>query len=149
VGEPLTGHTDSVSAVALGTDSVWAVAFGTTTDGRTLLASGSADRTVRLWDPDTGAAVGEPLTGHTRFVRAVAFGTTTDGRTLLATGSNGRAVRLWDPDVGDCLTTILRRTAANTLAANGSQLAIGDEEGVVVIELAADTPRASEFGWPE
>ncbi|MER7141373.1 hypothetical protein ABT358_33225, partial [Streptomyces sp. NPDC000341] len=55
VGEPLTGHTNSVEAVA---------AF-TTTDGRTLLATGSTDDTVRIWDPDTGQQVGEPLTGHT------------------------------------------------------------------------------------
>jgi WD40 repeat protein len=40
-GNPLTGHTDKV----------WAVAFGKSPDGRLLLATGSADGTVRLWDP--------------------------------------------------------------------------------------------------
>jgi WD40 repeat protein len=40
VGEPLTGHTRGVSAVA----------FGTMADGRRVLASASSDRTVRLWD---------------------------------------------------------------------------------------------------
>ena len=31
----------------------------------TRIASGSADQTVRLWDPATGQPVGAPLTGHT------------------------------------------------------------------------------------
>lgn len=105
------------------------------------------DGTVRLWDPDTEATVHE-LSGHTSGVEAVAFGTTTAGRTLLVSGSDDRTVRLWDPDVGDCLTTILRRAPVIALAANGSQLAIGDDEGVVVIKFAADTLQASEFGWP-
>jgi hypothetical protein len=85
----LTGHTP-----------VLAVASVALPDGRTLLATGSADRTVRLWDPSTGHPVGEPLTGHTSWVRAVASVVLPDGRTLLATGSADRTVRLWDPSTG-------------------------------------------------
>jgi len=62
VGDPLTGHTDGVTAVA-------AVPLP---DGRTLLATTSDDETVRLWDPITAAPVGDPLTGHTDGVTAVA-----------------------------------------------------------------------------
>ena len=41
------------------------MAFGAAGDGQLLLASGSWDETVRLWDPATGTPVGDPLTGHT------------------------------------------------------------------------------------
>ena len=90
VGDPLTGHTGAVTAVA----------FGQLPDGRTLLATGSDDGTVRLWDPATGHPVGDPLTGHTGAVTAVAFGRLPDGRTLLASGSGDGTVRLWDPATG-------------------------------------------------
>jgi WD40 repeat protein len=41
-------------------------------DGK-LVASGSDDNTVRLWDAATGALHGEPLEGHSDSVNSVAF----------------------------------------------------------------------------
>jgi WD40 repeat protein len=77
-------------------------------DGRTLLATGNRDELIRLWNPASGAVVGQPLAtqrGRTRWftdTATVAAVPLPDGRTLLATGS-GRTVRLWDPDTGDSL----------------------------------------------
>ncbi len=119
----LTGHTSPVHAVA----------FGTSPDGRLLLASGG-DHTVRLWDPATGAPAGEPLTGHAGSVRSVAFGAGPDGL-LLASGSDDRTVRLWNLATGACTATLQRRSGIHSVTAAGIALAIGDDEGISVIEL--------------
>jgi WD40 repeat protein len=61
-------------------------------DGR-VLASGSADMVVRLWDVRTHEQLGAPLTGHKGAVFSVAF--SPDGRTL-ASASDDKKVRLWE-----------------------------------------------------
>ena len=70
--------------------SVYGVAFSP--DGKTLVSAGD-DNTLRLWDPATRRAIGEPLRGHTSPVFSVAF--SPDGKTLASTGDDG-TVRLWD-----------------------------------------------------
>ena len=67
-------------------------------DGK-LLASGSDDKTVRLWDLSAGASLWE-LQGHSSWVWGVAF--SPDGK-LLASGSDDKTVRLWDPTTGASL----------------------------------------------
>jgi WD40 repeat protein len=63
---------------------------------------------VQLWDPATGAPVGEPLTGHTRQVTAVAALPLPDRRVLLATGSDDGTVRLWESATGEAARQRLR-----------------------------------------
>ena len=78
-----------------------AMEFGIAPEGRPLLATGGADRTVRLWDPLTGIALGVLRTGLTGGVESLAFCTTAPGgRLLLAVGSDDGTVQLWDPLTG-------------------------------------------------
>ncbi|MDS4014332.1 MAG: hypothetical protein RKP46_08240, partial [Candidatus Accumulibacter sp.] len=73
---------------------VTSVAFSP--DGRRIV-SGSDDNTLRLWDAATGAAIGEPLRGHTERVASVAF--SPDGRRIVS-GSGDKTLRLWDAATG-------------------------------------------------
>lgn len=78
--------------VALGSheNTVYSIAFSP--DGARL-ASGGADRTVRLWDVQKVAAIGDPLTtDSSNSVRAVAF--SPNGATLAS--SQYRDIYLWD-----------------------------------------------------
>jgi len=60
-----------------------------------LLASGSQDNTIILWDTETGQPVGQRLTNHGGPVRRVAF--SHDGE-MLASGGFDNLVFLWDVD---------------------------------------------------
>jgi WD40 repeat protein len=104
-----------------------AVAAVPLADGRVLLASGGDDTTVRLWDPATGTAVGDPLEGHTDSVNAVAAVPLADGRVLLASGSNDDTVRLWDPATGILVSVIRLAGPAQSLTATDSQTVTGVE----------------------
>jgi WD40 repeat protein len=64
-----------------------------------LLASGAADRTVRLWNPGTGQQL-RVITGLTGlFSRALALAFSPDG-SMLAGGDANHTVRLWNPAAG-------------------------------------------------
>ncbi|KAF5349838.1 hypothetical protein D9758_014016 [Tetrapyrgos nigripes] len=56
------------------------------------VVSGSHDRTVIIWDAQTGTAIREPLQGHEHWVTSVAF--SPDGARIVS-GSSDKVVRGW------------------------------------------------------
>ncbi len=103
---------------------VYSVAFSP--DGQ-MMATGSWDTTVKLWDVRTRKQL-RSLTGHTLFVNAIAF--SPDGK-LLASGSSDTSVKLWDVATGSELASLNEHTSAVTSLAfspDGKLLASGGED---------------------
>src|SRR5271163_4817565 len=80
----LSGHTDEVNSAAF------------SPDGRRIV-SGADDKSIRVWDAETGQTVLGPLEGHSGYVYSVAF--SPDGRRIVS-GSADNSVRIWDAETG-------------------------------------------------
>ncbi len=110
----LEGHSDVVAAVAFSPDSKW-------------LATGSYDRTVKLW-PMENESEPKTLKGHTNWVFAVQF--SADG-TRLASSGYDKTVRLWDPATGQQLNMLTGHTAtvrSIAFSADGKHLVSGSAD---------------------
>ncbi|MGK7901306.1 MAG: CHAT domain-containing protein [Hormoscilla sp.] len=87
----LTGHSDFVNSVAISPDGQ-------------MLASGSVDRTIKLWDLGTGELLYN-ITGHSSGITCVTF--SHDGKTLASSSANpDGTIKLWDPQTGELKGTL-------------------------------------------
>ena len=152
----LTGHTDRVLSVAYNPHKVLAHPDLVTEDGgfQVMLASGSADKTIRLWDGG-GGAHRSTLTGHNGSVTSLAF--SPNGKTLMS-GSSDATIRWWelgkvvesesltggdhtviweDPFIGTHKHTLIGHTSRVTSLAFspvlGWTLASGSYDGIVLL----------------
>ena len=87
----LQGHTSTVLSLAVVAGSA----------AQRLLASGSYDRSVRLWDVDAGTCTAV-LSGHTGYLRCLLD---LGGGRLLSV-SDDRSLRVWNTATGACLAVV-------------------------------------------
>ncbi|HEY9859571.1 MAG TPA: NB-ARC domain-containing protein [Candidatus Obscuribacterales bacterium] len=115
------------------TNRIFGVAF--TPDGKTLV-TGSLDRTIKLWNVQTGACL-KTLQGHTSWVWAIAL--SPDGK-MVASGSYDHLVKLWDLSSGECLKTLVGHPSSVLSVAfspDGRWLASGGYEQMIHLWDAA------------
>jgi len=122
----LKGHTDPVYAVAV------------SPDGK-LLATGSFDKTAKLWDATSGKELRTLAgkTGHTNLVLGVSF---SPDASSLATVSTDNNLKIWDIANGKP-TALLAHAAGVTqvaASADGKLLAAGAADGTIRIWTALD-----------
>ena len=129
----LTGHLSSIHSI------------GFSPDGQTL-ASGSADRTVKLWKLDSTVARCS-LSGHSSLINAVAF--SPDGQ-ILVSGSWDHTIKIWNLETKELIHTLCEHSGwikSLAISPDGQSLAsTSADKSIKIWDLGGGKVRATFCG---
>ncbi|THU79129.1 hypothetical protein K435DRAFT_698561, partial [Dendrothele bispora CBS 962.96] len=96
------------------------------------IVSGSDDNTISIWDPKTGAAIGNPLCGHKNSVLSVAI---SPDEYWVASGSKDYTIRIWDVNtgvtIGDPLNGHSDHVRSVAFSPDGQQVVSGSSDETI------------------
>jgi WD40 repeat protein/DNA-binding Xre family transcriptional regulator len=130
----LPGHTQLISSVAFA--AVDESASARMEDTGYVMASGSDDQTIRIWNYQNGEHL-RTLRGHSSWVQSVSF---SGDRAWLASGSRDHTVRVWDWRTGECLYTLQghsHRVKSVAFSSQGTLLASSSDDHTIKLWDAA------------
>ncbi len=108
-------------------DSIWAIAFS---PDSTKLVSGSSDRTIKIWDTQTGQCL-KTLYEHTRPILSVAFSPNNE---IIASCGGHSVIKIWDITEGKSKFTIHEKASyIIQFSPDSLYLASGHTSGMVKI----------------
>jgi WD40 repeat protein len=109
-----TGHQSFINSVTISPDSQTVI-------------TGSADKTIKVWDLATGAIL-RTLTGHDSFVNAIAL--SPDGQFLIS-GSADKTIKVWQINTGQLIRTLTGHT-------NFVDTLVLSDDGETLVSTGAD-----------
>lgn len=113
----LAGHSGQIRSLAISPDSE-------------LMASGSADKTINMWELDSGSLV-YSLRDHSNWVRGLAF--SPDSKTLVSCSAD-KTIKIWNVSSGKLIQTLAGHASgvsAIIISPNGKTIISGSDDGTV------------------
>ncbi len=110
----LKGHKSDVTSVSYSPDGKY-------------IASGSRDKTIKLWDVNTGNCI-KTFSGHTYGVMSVSY--SPDGK-YLASGARDNTIKIWDVNTGNYLKTFGHEYVETVIRAEGCEITTINLDSVV------------------
>ncbi|KAI9735209.1 MAG: hypothetical protein M1834_001799 [Cirrosporium novae-zelandiae] len=114
-----------------------------------MIATGSADKTLRIWNPDRASArYSTDLKGHTMAIERVAFNPTKESE--LSSVSSDGTIKFWDVRTKHCISTIQLGDQGFTLAwsADGETIVVGRKDDVLIPISRSTLTKLAEYPQP-